>query len=97
MTSTIGYDALGRMTSEAQTIGSIASQYDSAGRRTRVTWSDGFYATYDYDITGNMTAVRENGTTELASYSYDDLGRRTSLTRGNGTVTNYGYDPVSRL
>ena len=62
-----------------------------------MTWSDGFYATYDYDITGNMTAVRENGTTELASYGYDDLGRRTSLTRGNGTVTSYGFDPVSQL
>ena len=91
------YDALGRLTYEAQPWAGIASHYDLAGRRTRVTWSDGFYASYDYDITGNMTAVRENGTTELASYGYDDLGRRTSLTRGNGTVTNYAFDPVSRL
>ena len=62
-----------------------------------MTWSDGFYATYDYDNTGAMTAVRENGARLLASYGYDDLGRRTSLTRGNGTVTNYAFDPVSRL
>lgn len=91
------YDALGRMTNQSQSWGSIASQYDLAGRRTRVTWSDWFYATYDYDNTGAMTAVRENGATLLASYGYDDLGRRTSITSGNGTSTAYSFDPVSRL
>ncbi|WP_034160288.1 RHS repeat domain-containing protein [Sphingomonas sp. ERG5] len=63
-------------------------QYDSAGRRTRQSWNDGFYVTTDYDVTGNVTAIRENGAVSgvgvLASYGYDDLGRRISLTRGNG-------------
>ncbi len=62
------YDALGRMTYQAQPWAGIAAHYDLAGRRTRVTWSDGFYATYDYDNTGAMTAVRENGASLLASY-----------------------------
>ncbi|MBA4041963.1 MAG: hypothetical protein C0474_09250, partial [Sphingobium sp.] len=97
VTSTIGYDALGRMTSEAQAFGLIASQYDSAGRRTRVTWGDGFFVTYAYDNSGNMMTVRENGGALLASYGYDDLGRRTSLTRGNGTVTSYSYTSLSQL
>jgi RHS repeat-associated protein len=44
-----------------------------------------------------MTAIKENGSTVLASYTYDDLGRRTALVRGNGVVTGYSYDPVSRL
>jgi YD repeat-containing protein len=75
--------------------------YDLAGRRSRLTWGDGFYVTYDSDTAGNMTAIRENGAASgigvLATFAYDDLGRRTSLTRGNGTVTSYAYEPVSRL
>lgn len=71
--------------------------YDQAGRRTRLTWWDGFFVTYDYDAAGAMTAIRENGGAVLASFSYDSLGRRTGLTRANGTSTSYGYDAVSRL
>ena len=48
-------------------------QYDAAGRRTRLTWSDGFYVSYDYDVLGRMTKVRENGAVQgtgvLASYA----------------------------
>ena len=95
------YDALGRKTSESNYYYGLTSQYDAAGRRTRLTWNDGFYVTYDYDVTGNMTAIRENGAASgagvLAIYLYDDLGRRASVTRGNGTTTNYTFDPVSRL
>jgi len=95
------YDALGRNIGQAGPLGTMSSQYDLAGRRTRLTWPDAFYVTYDYDVTGNMTAIRENGAASgigvLATYAYDDLGRRTSVTRGNGTTTSYGYDAVSRL
>lgn len=96
-----GYDALGRKISEQSNWTTRSWQYDLAGRRTRLTWGDGFYVTYDHDVAGNMTAIRENGAASgvgvLASYGYDDLGRRTSVTRGNGTTTGYGYDAVSRL
>ena len=95
------YDALGRNLTQSGTLGTVSYQYDIAGRRTRTTWGDGFYVAYDYDVTGNMTVIRENGATSgvgvLATYAYDDLGRRASLTRGNGAVTSYGFDPVSRL
>ena len=64
----------------------------------RETWSDGFYVTYDCDVTGKITAIQEDGSALLAgSYGYGDLGRRANLTRGNGVVTSYGYDGVSRL
>jgi RHS repeat-associated protein len=95
------YDGLGRPTSETQPFGSAAFQYDLAGRTTRLTWSDGLYASYDYDNLGNVTAIRENGATSgpgvLATYSYDNLARRSAITRGNGTTTAYSFDPVSRL
>ena len=101
MTVTLAYDALGRQLSEAQPFGSASYQYDSAGRLTRLTWGDGFYVTYDYDVAGNVSAIRENGAASgvgvLATYSYDNAGRRSAITRGNGTSTSYAFDPVSRL
>ncbi len=100
-TLAFAYDALGRRLSETRASGSYSSQYDLAGRRTRLTHPDGFYVDQDYLVTGEVTAIRENGATSgvgvLATFGYDDLGRRTSLTRGNGTVTSYGYDAASRL
>jgi RHS repeat-associated protein len=97
-----GYDALGRLRTEKSLWGGTrTSEYDLVGRRTRLTWGDGFYVDYEYLVTGEMWKVRENGATSgagvLATYGYDNLGRRTSLTRGNGTVTSYAYDPASRL
>jgi RHS repeat-associated protein len=100
--ATFTYDALGRVTSEANPHGTASIQYDAAGRRTRLTYpGSGLYVDYVYDVAGDMTEIRENGATSglgrLAAYVYDDRGRRTSLTRGNGTVTTYTYDDVSRL
>jgi RHS repeat-associated protein len=99
---TFTYDALGRkLTDGSNYFGTKTSAYDLAGRRTRLTWRDGFYVDYDYLVTGDMTAIRENGATSgvgvLATLAYDDLGRRTSLTRGDGSVSSYTYDNVSRL
>lgn len=95
------YDALGRKTGESNFYYALTSQYDLADRRTRLTWQDGFYAQYDHLVTGEVSAVRENGAATgvgvLATYGYDDLGRRISLTRGNGVVTSYGYDGASRM
>jgi len=91
------YDALGRNLTQAGPLGTVSYQYDAAGRRTRLTWPDAYYVTYDYQVTGEVTTIKENGTTTLGTYAYDDLGRRTTLTRGNGVVTTYGFDPVSRL
>lgn len=98
---TFTYDALGRNLTQGGPQGTVSYQYDLAGRRTRVTWPDTFFVTYDWDLTNAMTAARENGATSgigvLATYSYDDLGRRTGITRGNSTATTYGYNAGSRL
>lgn len=95
--ASFGYDALGRVTSQGSWLANRTMQYDAAGRRTRLTWSDGRYVTYEYNATGDMTAIRENGSSPLASFGYDGVGRRTSLTRGNGVTTYYDYDAISRL
>lgn len=83
-------------------------RYGAAGRRMRMTWRDGFFVVYDYNVTGEMTAIREReGTTDkpvttgvgvLATFGYDSRGRRVSLARGNNaTTTTYAYDDASRL
>lgn len=101
LSHTLSYDALGRLTSEVQPFGTMAYQYDLAGQRTVEVWPDSFYVNYDHLVTGEVSAIRENGATSgigiLATYTYDDLGRRTGLTRGNGTSSSYGYDNASRL
>lgn len=100
-TATWTYDALGRELSEQGVLGGVGYQYDLAGRRTRMTWPDGLYVSYDYDLANELTAIRENGAASgvgvLASFGYDDLGRRTALSRGNGTSSAYSYDSASNL
>lgn len=99
------YDALSRLTSSSSNVDGTArqfsSQYDLAGRRTRLTYPDGFYVTYDYLTTGEVSAIRENGASSgigvLATFGYNGLGERTSLVRGNGLTTTYAHDAVSRL
>jgi RHS repeat-associated protein len=95
------YDALGRNLTQVGPHGTATSQWDLAGRRTRLIWPDSFYVDYDYLVTGETTKVRENGATSgsgvLAVFGYDDFGRRVSLTRGNTALTTYAYDAVSRL
>jgi RHS repeat-associated protein len=91
------YDALGRRTSSAGPLGTFSYQYDLADERTRLTWPDGFYVTYDRDNTGAVTGIRENGSTLLVQFGYDNLGQRQTLTRLNGVTTTYSYDTAQRL
>jgi YD repeat-containing protein len=77
--------------------GSVRSQYDHGGRRMRLTWPDGFFVSYDYRVTGEMSAIRENGGAVLASFGYDELGRRTEHRPRQRHGTSYGYDAASRL
>jgi RHS repeat-associated protein len=97
------YDALGRMTSETSYGLKMSYQYSLAGLMTQLSWWDGQFIDYDYDVSGEMTAIRENnaalgsGIGVLARYSYDDLGRRTAVAWGNGNSTGYQYDAISRL
>lgn len=100
-TTCLTWDALGRQTGETTGTGAMTYAYDAAGRRTRITWPDAFYAQYDYDVTGAVTAIRENGATSgagvLATYAYNNLGQTTGITRGNGTTTGYVYDAAGRM
>lgn len=96
------YDALNRNLTQVSPQGTVASQWDVAGRRTKLTYpGSGLFIDYDYLVTDEMTKVRENGATTgvgvLATYGYDDSGGRTGVTFGNGAAQVFAYDPVSRL
>jgi RHS repeat-associated protein len=96
------YDALSRNLTQTGPQGTSTSAWDLASRRTQLTYpGSGLYVNTDYLVTGETTAIRENGATSgigvLATFVYNNLGRRTSLIRGNGSTTSYSFDPVSRL
>ena len=92
------WDAAGRLTSTTAGGKTLAYQYDAAGNRTRLTWPEtAFYVTTTYDALNRPSAIKELGTTNLATYAYDDLSRRTTVTLGNGTTTSYGYSPQGAL
>lgn len=96
------HDALGRNLTQSGPLGTIGYAYDAAGRRTSMSYpGSALTVAYDYDVVGNVTAIRENGATSgvgvLATYAFDNLGRRTGATFGNGSSQSFGYDAVSRL
>lgn len=51
------YAALGRLVTQSGLHGTVTSQYDVAGRRTRLIWVDGFYVSYDHRVTGELTTI----------------------------------------
>ncbi|QZP09150.1 RHS repeat-associated core domain-containing protein [Caenibius sp. WL] len=105
------YDKAGRVTQLVEDGWSSEYEYDQAGNRTLFRYphqgllgsptNDGFYLTYDYDLLGRVTRVRENGTAAglgvLASYTYDELSRPTVIALGNGTSRTVTYKPNSSL
>jgi RHS repeat-associated protein len=94
---TFTYDALGRLRSETGPIGTVAQDFDPAGRRTALTTSSGHCLQYQHLVTGEMSALLDCNPIALATFTYDDLGRRTGVSRYRGTSSSWGYDPVSRL
>jgi len=90
------YDAFGRKLSETSYGRMVSSQYDAAGNRTRLTYPDGNYIQYTYDILNRMSQVKQNGSTALAQYSYDSLDRETGITRSsNPAITSMSYSGSS--
>lgn len=93
------YDALGRLTSSNNNLSGVMQtlsyKWDAAGNRTRLTYPDGTYFTFDYDASNRQTTVHENGGAIVATVAYDSQGRRSGDSRGLVSST-YGYDAISR-
>ncbi len=95
------WDGFGRQVSSTQAIDGVTRalgyQYDADSNRTRVTFPDGNYVSYDYDGLDRPLLIKRNGTATLASYTYDSAGRRIAFTSGSAITTGYGYDGVGRV
>lgn len=99
------YDTSGRPATQilANTVPGLTSPnrtttfgYDSIGRQTSVTTTDGTTTTQtrtEYDTNGRIwKTIVENGATDLTTtFGYDELGRQISITdpAGNQTVTTF--------
>ena len=64
----LGFDALGRLLTQTDPHGTVTSTFDTAGRRTAIAYpGGGLTVNTEYDVTGNVTTIRENGAMRFAS------------------------------
>jgi RHS repeat-associated protein len=97
---TWSYDALGRVTSKSQTVGSITKSVGYAytsGNLTTLTTPSGQTVTYGYNANHQVTSVAVNGTTVLNSVTYEPLGPVSGWTWGNGATTTRSYDTDGKI
>jgi RHS repeat-associated protein len=96
---TTAYDEFGRLATSANNVGgtsrTLSYLYDVDGNRRRLTFPDSNYVTYEYDGLDRMSAIKESGSTQIATITYDNLGQRSGLT--GGVTTAYTYDGIGRL
>ncbi|HYC68819.1 RHS repeat-associated core domain-containing protein [Brevundimonas sp.] len=98
------WDALGRQLTETSYGRTLTSQYDLAGRRTRLYWptvgGQSDYIEYVWNVNGQLFQMRENGLAtkpqRLFHGVYDDLGRLRHVDWGNDTSTNWTFQTNSR-
>jgi RHS repeat-associated protein len=94
------YDALGRVISVTQPVGSTTKtlqySYDAAGRRVQMVDGEGLVTSYSYDAAGRLVQVSNAlmGTTKLF---YDGEGKLIRQENGNGTYATFSYDGAGRL
>lgn len=97
---TNSYDGFGRLASSSNNVGGTARtlsyQYDAGSRRTRLTYPDGTYFSYEHDPAGRLATIRDVSGAAVATFAYNSIGRPTSQAV-SGTTTSYGYDSLFRL
>ena len=96
------YDSLGRLkatsTSMSGTPRTLSYQYDAGGRRTRLTFPDNSFFTYEYDAANRLTKIRDGTATEVASFEYNYFSaRRESTTTVGGAISTSVHEPMFRL
>ncbi len=88
------YDALGRVTSKGQTIGSVTKSVSYAysnGDLTTLTTPSGQAVTYTYS-NHQITGISINGTTLLSGVNYEAFGPARGWSWGNGSTETRLYD-----
>lgn len=71
--------------------------YDSWNRLMSMTYPDGEYVKYSYDLGGNLVSVegeKDKKYTYVQNIGYNEYGQRVYMKYGNGTETIYDYEKV---
>lgn len=90
-----GYDGLNRPLTLQNSQFTIHYLYDGLGNRTRLTYPDGKFISYDYDEADRLDTLTVSWD-GLYDYGYANH-RLDTLTRPGGLETHYGYDEAGRL
>ncbi|MBU4199689.1 MAG: hypothetical protein KKG09_03275 [Verrucomicrobia bacterium] len=96
-----GYDANGYLSEIRSPLDQTnLFEYDSVGRMTRQTFADGSYASYAYDLQGNLTSVTPPGRLAHA-FAYNTVDLRSEYTPpivgGATNATYYTYNADRQL
>ena len=92
---TLTYDAVGRVKTKADPVGTQTSTYDAEGNLT--TLAEGAAnITRNYDDLGRLTSVTD-AQGNVIGYSYDNVGNLLTLTYPGGKIVTYTYDAANRL
>jgi len=95
-----GYDGFGELTSSSVVMSGVSRtvgrSLDANGNRDSVTHPDATYFAYDYDGLDRMSVIRQNGSTQVASYDFTTKGQAWHAARG-AVLTTLGYDNAARL
>lgn len=109
VSSGVGYDSLGRMTSASNPLGSFSYSYVGATPRlSSIAYPNGQSTTFSYyGTTGDLRLQQishlsaTNSTLSQFSYEYDVIGQITKWTRQVDTETptsyQFGYDAANQL
>lgn len=95
--TTTNYDALHRIVSVVDSIGTTTYSYDE--RDKTITDAEGNMKTITIDAFDRIIQVEEvlNSQSLTTSYEYDSLDRMIKLTDANGNIRNFVYDSLGRL
>jgi RHS repeat-associated protein len=94
------YDALGRVTSKGQTIGTVTKTVGygyTNGNLTSITTPSGQNVGYGYNSNHQVTSITINGATLLSSVLYDPFGPVRGWTWGNTTLAVRTYDQDGKI
>ena len=104
----IGYDALGRLSSASNMLDSFVYSYaDGTSRITATSSNAGPSVTLSYfgptgdELLEQLSYTTHSGGTSLAQYGYaynaDDMVKSLTVTSPSAQVTSFGYDAANRL
>jgi len=94
VTTTYGYDVMGRLTSITAPNLSIAYGYDEVGNLETMTDGTGT-TSYTYDALNRLETIT-TPTGQIIEYGYDEVGNLLTIETLFGLVT-YAYDDLNRL